>query len=101
MRSPSLIVSILLAFASPFLAHATCVRHRSFQESVPVGATALTPSLARMPVVADFNGDSRPDFAAHDSEYFRKYAAVKEATRATTVGIYLNDSAPGSLKFLP
>ena len=101
MRSPRLIVLILLAFASPFLAHATCVRNRAFQESLPVGASALTPSLSRMPVVADFNGDSRPDFAAHDSDYFRKYAAVKESTRATGVGIYLNDSAAGSLKFLP
>ena len=101
MRSPRLIVSILLAFASPFLAHATCVRSRSFQESIPVGATALTPSLSRMPVVADFNGDSLPDFAAHDSDYFRKYASAKESTRATGVGIYLNDSAAGSVKFLP
>ncbi|HVG07562.1 MAG TPA: hypothetical protein VNM67_07635 [Thermoanaerobaculia bacterium] len=103
MRSPRAIALILvtLAFGTPFSVHATCSRHRSFGESILINATGSTPDLTRMPVSADFNGDLLPDFAAHDSEYFRKRVHVKEDTRATTVGIYLNDSTPGNVKFLP
>jgi hypothetical protein len=80
-------------------AEAICPTRRTFRPGTSIAATLLTPALTRMPVVADFDGDGRPDFAAHDSEYFRFYSAVKKDTRATTVGVYLNRSTPGSLAF--